>query len=99
MVFSRQDYWSGLPCPPLGDFPDLGILQKSLSSVLAGGFLTTIATWEALKSVVVSCKIQITYWVLWTLRYYDLSLTCAFVVSSSPLVSFLSHQHTMVFAW
>ncbi|KAI4548433.1 hypothetical protein MG293_000763 [Ovis ammon polii] len=42
---------------------------------------------------------KITYWVLWTLRYYDLSLTCAFVVSSSPLVSFLSRQHTMVFAW
>ena len=23
--FSRQEYWSGLPCPPLGDLPDLGI--------------------------------------------------------------------------
>ena len=21
--FSRQEYWSGLPCPPLGDLPDL----------------------------------------------------------------------------
>ena len=24
MEFSRQDYWNGLPCPPLGDFPDPG---------------------------------------------------------------------------
>ena len=25
MRFSRQEYWSGLPCPPPGDFPDPGI--------------------------------------------------------------------------
>ena len=24
MGFSRQEYWSGLPCPPPGDFPDPG---------------------------------------------------------------------------
>ena len=23
--FSRQEYWSGLPCPPPGDLPDPGI--------------------------------------------------------------------------
>ena len=25
MGFSRQEYWSGLPCPPAGDLPDPGI--------------------------------------------------------------------------
>ena len=25
MGFSRQEYWSGLPCPPPGDLPDSGI--------------------------------------------------------------------------
>ena len=25
MEFSRQDYWSGLPCPPPGDLTDPGI--------------------------------------------------------------------------
>ena len=25
MGFSRQGYWSGWPCPPPGDFPNLGI--------------------------------------------------------------------------
>ena len=25
MGFSRQEYWSGLPCPPPGDLPDAGI--------------------------------------------------------------------------
>ena len=37
---------SGLPSPSLGDLPDLGIEPKS--PALAGGFLTTNATWEAL---------------------------------------------------
>ena len=25
MEFSRQEYWSGLPCPPPGELPDPGI--------------------------------------------------------------------------
>ena len=29
MEFSRQEYWSGLPCPPLGDLPDPGIEPES----------------------------------------------------------------------
>ena len=27
--FSRQEYWSGLPCPPPGDLPNLGIKSRS----------------------------------------------------------------------
>ena len=27
--FSRQEYWSGLPCPPPGDLPDPGIKPAS----------------------------------------------------------------------
>ena len=30
--FSRQEYWSGLPCPPPGDIPDPGIKLTSLIS-------------------------------------------------------------------
>ena len=49
--FSRQQYWSGLPCPPPGDLPDPGIKPVSLTSpVLAGGFFTTSTTWEATMS-------------------------------------------------
>ena len=48
MEFSRPEYWSGLLCPPPGALPDLGIEPVSLMSpALAGGFLTTRATWEA----------------------------------------------------
>ena len=37
--FSRQEYWSGLPFPPLGDFPNPGTEPKS--PALVGGFFTT----------------------------------------------------------
>ena len=48
MGFPRQEYWSGLPCPPPGELPDSEIAPMSLkSSALAGGFFTTSATWEA----------------------------------------------------
>ena len=48
MGFSRQEYWSGLPCPPPEDLPDLGIEPVSLMSpALAGRFFTTSTTWEA----------------------------------------------------
>ena len=29
MGFSRQEYWSGLPCPPPGDLPSPGIEPRS----------------------------------------------------------------------
>ena len=37
--FSRQEYWSGLPCLPPGDLSDPGI--ETTSPALAGGFFTT----------------------------------------------------------
>ena len=47
--FSRQEHWSGLPCPPPGHFPHPGTEPFSLKSpALAGGFFTTSRTWEAL---------------------------------------------------
>ena len=45
MVFSRQDYWRGLPFPSPGDLPDPGIALMSLGSpALVDGFFTTSAT-------------------------------------------------------
>ena len=46
--FSRQEYWTGLPFPPLEDLPDPGIEPTSLvSSALAGRFFSSSASWEA----------------------------------------------------
>ena len=58
MGFSKQEYWSELPCPPPGDLPYPGIkprdqTQGSLTSpALAGGFFTTNATWEVQLMVI-----------------------------------------------
>jgi len=38
MGFPRQEYWSGLPFPSLGNFPDPGV--EPGSPALAGGFFT-----------------------------------------------------------
>ena len=39
MGFPRQEYWSGLPLPSPGDFPNPGIEPRSPE--LTGGFFTT----------------------------------------------------------
>ena len=73
MGFSRQEYCSGLPCPPLGDLPHPGIALASFtSSALAGRFFTTSATWEAhMKVCVCSAKL-----VLFKLKNADDSQMC-----------------------
>ena len=48
MGFSRQEYWSGWPCPPLGDLPNPGIKPGSLTSpALAGRLFISSVTWAA----------------------------------------------------
>jgi len=57
MGFSRQVYWSWLPCPSPGDPPDPGIKPASLAfPVLVGGFFTTSATWEVPNKLVQKLK-------------------------------------------
>ena len=46
MGFSKQEYWSALPFPPLGSLPNLGI--EPSSPALAGRFFTTEPPGKAL---------------------------------------------------
>ena len=47
VVFFKQEYRSGLPCPPPGDLPNSGVKSAFLvSPALADGFFTTSATRE-----------------------------------------------------
>ena len=59
MGFSRQEYWSGLPCPSPGDLPNAGF--KPTSPAMADGFFTTSASWEVpsvtFSSVQFSCSV------------------------------------------
>ena len=55
--FSRQEYWSGLPCPSPGDLPDPGIEPMTLRPpALAGRYFTTSATWEAQRTCILYSK-------------------------------------------
>ena len=47
MGFSRQQYWSGLPFPPPGDLPDLGI-ESGFLPLQADSLLSEIPgrSWE-----------------------------------------------------
>ena len=46
--FSRQEYWSGLPCPPPWDLTNSGIEPACpMSPTLASRFFSTSTTWEA----------------------------------------------------
>ena len=48
MGFSRQEYWSGLPCPPPGHIPKPGIAPTSLMSpALVGRLFTSSTTQKA----------------------------------------------------
>ena len=47
--FFRQEYWSGLPCPPPGELPVSGLGSTFFYiSCIGRWFITTSATWEAL---------------------------------------------------
>ena len=62
MGFSRQEFWTGLPCPPPGDLPNPGIEPASLMfPALVGGFFKT----SEVKSL--SC-VQL-FGTLWTVAH------------------------------
>ena len=56
MGFSRQEYWSGLPFPSLGDLPDPGIEPSLMSPALAGRFFVASTTWKAHTYFIVTHK-------------------------------------------
>ena len=64
MGFPRQEYWSELPFPPQGDFPNPGIKPMSpVSSALADGCFTTEPSGKPMEQEVASVKesIEMTY--------------------------------------
>ena len=62
MGFSRQKYWSDLPCTPPRGLPDPGIKLTSLMSpALAGRFFTTTPSWEVLKVKVLITQLCLTH--------------------------------------
>ena len=50
--FSRQEYWSGLPCPPPGDFPNPGTETVSLVSPALRQVLYPLSHREAPRTAI-----------------------------------------------
>ena len=78
MRFSWQEYWSGLHALLQGIFLMQGLHPCLMSPALAGGFLTTSASWEALC---VHWWIQFAEW--------EIVVACYFLYLSSFILSFL----------
>ena len=63
MGFFRQDCWSGLPYPPLGDLPDPGIEPASpVSPALASEFFTTEPPGKSINSCQRGAKPNFAFW-------------------------------------
>ena len=62
MGFSKQEFWSGLPCPPPSDLPNPGTEPVLTSPALAGGFFTTSTTWKSqitITNIIINKKFEI----------------------------------------
>ena len=83
--FSRQEYWSGLPCPPPRDLPDPGIEPAFLTSpALASRFFTTSATWKIVfNSPASHCPPTIAFLSTSTAKYFT-KKNCLYVSPSFP---------------
>ena len=105
MGFSRQEYWNGLPCLPLGDLPNSGIESASLMfPALAAVFFTTRATWEAHKWNVIIGKvlqpfsgIRTALTTFRTEEWYCKIILFSFTQNSQPKMS--SDTISNIFAW
>ena len=54
--FSRQDYWSGLPCPPPGDLPNSGIKLASPVSLALQADSLKLSHWGSSQLQRLPCK-------------------------------------------
>ena len=57
---SRQEFWSGLPCPPPGNLPNPGI--KPRSPAFIGRFFTTSATVLGFVFISQGCHFDSTFY-------------------------------------
>ena len=80
MGFSRQEHWSGLPCPPPGDLPNSGTEPASpVSSALAGSSLPPCTTWEAPVEQYAKWNKPVTKW---QILYYSTYIRYPWIVNS-----------------
>ena len=107
MGLFRQEYWSGLPCPPPGIFPTQGLNPCLLHQpALTSGFFTASTSWEAqvLHGVgqnvcsgfsIISCRKTRTNFLASPILlhiYRKLRAPCYLIVSGLDLWTQISHE-------
>ena len=85
MKFFRQEYWSGLPFPPLGDLPDPGVEPTSCISCIGRQVLYHCTTWEAL--IFTSLCILAALGLCWAMRAFSSCGTLAVYLQHAGLVA------------
>ena len=92
--FSRQEYWSGLPCPAPGDPPNPRIKRALLMSpALAGRFFNTSAVWEAHLKVCFLSNFQIYNTMLVTIVTMLYITSSGFIYFITEILCFLIFTH------
>ena len=95
--FSRQEYLSGLPCPPPGDIPHPGIKPASLGSpALAGRFFTAEPPGDSKTSVPIIYSIKELAQTPLLCKVTSASLPSQWPLSVEFKCSFLLEEHAWV---
>ena len=81
--FSRQESWSGLPCPPPGDLPKLGIEPRS--PILQADSLLSEPLGKPWASIISVHQVQVFLCWYWFPEKFHL-YTLWFSVSASPIL-------------
>ena len=94
--FSRQEYWSGLPCPSPGGLPDPGIEPKTLMHWQAGSLPLVPPGKCTLSSSVQSSSVQL----LSHVRLFATPWTAArraslYIINSRSLLKLMSTESVM----
>ena len=114
VMFSRQEYWNGLPFPSQGDLPDPGMEPTSLASpALAGGFITTgpiwvqifVTAWTAAHQASLSFTLSLSLLKLVSIEsvvpysHLILCLLLLLLPSVFPRIRIFSHESTLRMRW
>ena len=82
MGLSKQEYWSGLPCPPAGDLPDPGI-EPHISL-----FLLCVLHWQV-GSLPVAPPGKPTYNIYNYIYFFSLCITYVVILTMHIIVNIL----------
>ena len=93
MGFSRQEYWSGLPCPPPGDPPSWDQNQVSCISCTAGSFFTA----ELPRSLYIIIVYKFWYYI--NLAYTRPCLITSVKITSPTLNKYILNKIKVSFSW